>query len=139
MIHHPSKVILTIFLLITTSGCNSWQSKTGLTLSPSSYFPSSTILPPITGVQPTLGMSYSEFSNFTRKSGYGDPKRVTSKNNVMIYSLPFQPDIYFWFEHSRLLRVTRLQVDDPSSWEKNEISPSASIVHTPLNPLPVGF
>ena len=139
MTHRPAKTIFIAFLLITTSGCNSWQPPTALTLSPTSYFPSSTILPPIIGVQPTLGMSYSEFSAFTRRSGYGDPKRVTTKNNLMIYSLPFQPDIYFWFEHSRLLRVTRLQVDDPSSWEKNEISPSASIVHTPLNPLPVGF
>jgi hypothetical protein len=139
MTHRPAKTIFTAFLLITASGCNSWQPPTALTLSPTSYFPSSTILPPIIGVQPTLGMSYSEFSAFTRRSGYGDPKRVTTKNYLMIYSLPFQPDIYFWFEHSRLLRVTRLQVDDPSSWEKNEISPSASIVHTPLNPLPVGF
>jgi hypothetical protein len=139
MTHRPAKTIFTAFLLITASGCNSWQPPTALTLSPTSYFPSSTILPPIIGVQPTLGMSYSEFSAFTRRSGYGDPKRVSTKNNLMIYSLPFQPDIYFWFEHSRLLRVTRLQVDDPSSWEKNEISPSASIVHTPLNPLPVGF
>lgn len=139
MTHCPAKTILIATLLITVSGCNTWQSTTPLTLSPTSYFPSSTILPPIIGVQPTLGMSYSEFSAFTRRSGYGDPKRVTTKNNLMIYSLPFQPDIYFWFEHSRLSRVTRLQADDPSSWEKNEILPSASIVHTPLNPLPVGF
>lgn len=134
-----NKILLPTFFLIGLAGCNPLQPNSSLTLSPSTYFPSSTILPPIIGVQPTLGMSYSEFSAFTRRSGYGDPKRVTTKNNLMIYSLPFQPDIYFWFEHSRLLRVTRLQVDDPSSWEKNEISPSASIVHTPLNPLPVGF
>ena len=139
MTHCPAKTILIATLLITVSGCNTWQSTTPLTLSPTSYFPSSTILPPIIGVQPTLGMSYSEFSAFTRRSGYGDPKRVTTKNNLMIYSLPFQPDIYFWFEHNRLSRVTQLQADDPSSWEKNEILPSASIVHTPLNPLPVGF
>ena len=139
MTHCPAKTILIATLLITVSGCNTWQSTTPLTLSPTSYFPSSTILPPIIGVQPTLGMSYSDFSTFTRRSGYGDPKRVTTKNNLMIYSLPFQPDIYFWFEHNRLSRVTQLQADDPSSWEKNEILPSASIVHTPLNPLPVGF
>ena len=139
MIRQTKKFILSTLCLMSLSGCNAWPSNSSVTFSPTTYFPASTILPPIVGVQPTLGMSYSEFSSFTRRSGYGDPKRVTTKNNTMIYSLPFQPDIYFWFEHNHLQRVTRLQVDDPASWEKNEISPSASIVHTPLNPLPVGF
>jgi len=139
MTRQPNKFILSTLCLISLSGCNAWPSNSSVTFSPSTYFPTSTIVPPIIGVQPTLGMSYSEFANFTRRSGYGDPKRVTTKNNTMIYSLPFQPDIYFWFEHHRLSRVTRLQADDPTSWEKNEIPLDHSIVHTPLNPLPVGF
>jgi hypothetical protein len=130
---------LAISTLFSAPGCNSWPQNTTPTSNQMTYFPYSTIIAPITTIQPKLGMSYSEFSAFTRRSGYGDPIRVTTKNNLMIYSLPYQPDIYFWFEHNRLSRVTRLQADDPSSWETNEISPDASIVHTQLNPLPVGF
>ena len=132
-------ISLAICTLFSTPGCNSRPPNSMPTSNQITYFPYSTILAPITTVQPKLGMSYSEFSAFTRSSGYGDPYTVTTKNNQMIYSLPFQQDIYFWFGHNRLIRITQRLADDPASWEKNEISPSASIVHTPLNPLASGF
>lgn len=84
--------------------------------------------PPIIPTKhPDIGMSYSDFSALTRSSGYGDPRAVTKKNATMIYSLPNQIDIYFWFTHSRLEKITQVLPDDERSWETNVISPEASI------------
>ena len=132
MIKRITTSTFVILILSASSGCNSWPNSPNLSVDQFPFLSEKTKLTPFTTQQPTLGMTYSEFFAFTRKSGYGDPSAVTTKNNQMIYTLPYQRDVYFWFDHNRLTRVTRRRVDDPSSWERNEISPSASILDTPL-------
>ena len=85
--------------------------------------------PNIPTKHPDIGMSYADFAALTRSSGYGDPYAVTKKNATMIYSLPRQIDIYFWFTHNRLEKITQVLPDDEKSWETNVISPEASIKH----------
>lgn len=52
------------------------------------------------------GMSYSDFVSYTRSHDYGEPIAITSKNRMMYYTLPYQPEIYFQFAAGRLERVT---------------------------------
>jgi len=89
------------------------------------------IAPPdiIPNPRPKIGMYYSEFAAMTRQTGYGDPVAVTQLNREMIYTLPRQNEVYFWFRDHRLSKMTKMIPDDQRSWIDNEISPFDSIIH----------
>jgi len=89
------------------------------------------ISPPdiIPNPRPTIGMNYADFAAMALESGYGLPVAVTQANSQMIYTLPRQREIYFWFHDHHLFKITRRTPDDQKSWIFNQISPSASIAH----------
>ncbi len=89
------------------------------------------ISPPdvIPNPRPNMGMHYADFAAMAREAGYGDPIAVTQLNSQMIYVLPRQNQIYFWFRDSHLFKITRLIPDVHNSWINNKIPPEDSIVH----------
>lgn len=66
------------------------------------------------------GMSYSSFATYTKNHGYGEPKAITSVNNKMYYTLPYQPEIQFVFNSDRLEKVTHVS-DSNGSMHEEEI------------------
>lgn len=122
--HHNHLLYFTCLMVFTSGAVAQAQN-----LNPLSSLWSVVATPPanIPTKHPDIGMSYADFSALTRSSGYGDPRAVTKRNDTMIYSLPNQIDIYFWFTHNRLEKITQVLPDDEKSWETNIISPEASI------------
>ncbi len=74
-------------------------------------------------------MNYTDFAAMARTAGYGDPIAVTQLNSEMVYILPRQSEIYFWFQDHHLFKITRSVPDLYNSWINNEIQPTDSVVH----------
>lgn len=68
--------------------------------------------------QSLIGMTFSEFENFSVTTKNGKPIAVTSSNKVMIYYLPYRPEVYYWFEKGRLTKITERVADEPRAWEQ---------------------
>ena len=69
------------------------------------------------------GMSYEDFERISIKSLTGNPVAVTSSehNKEMVYTLPYQRNVYYWFDHGQLAKMTQRLPDDEKSWKYNQI------------------
>jgi hypothetical protein len=66
---------------------------------------------------PHIGMSYREFETLATRSQVGRPIAITSHNNVMIYTIAYHTEEYYWFENGYFTKVTTRYPDDDKAWK----------------------
>jgi len=71
----------------------------------------------VEAIRPQPGMPYAEFAKLSIQSLQGRPTAITSQNKTMIYTLPYQSEIYYWFEDGHFTKMTRRLPDLRQSWE----------------------
>lgn len=123
----PTRAASIVVAVLSLSGCNAVNNLQLPSASALTPAPAYDYAARARGATPRIGMSYAEFETTMRASGYEGPKAITTSNNYMIYALPYQTEIYFWFKDGHLKRVTEILPDDPNSWQRNEISPANAL------------
>lgn len=86
-----------------------------LALSGCSVFPPPLGVPcPIGSLQPSV----TTFAEFTDKLNYCriEPQAITSPSKEMIYIVPNEGDILYWFKDGRLTKITRRDPDNYNAW-----------------------